>query len=91
MGAMVVCHIIGPLTPDRDLYPFYGIQDKQTEFTVKNIEIQYIVEVRVALELVRSMIFFKGEPIGTEAVIIEVPEVEFCLSRIINSHSPLLE
>lgn len=72
LRAMGMGHAVSPLGAGRNLEAFDGIEHKQSQFPVKNVEIHHIVEPRSRAKLVAGMVSFKRQPVRAQAVVVEV-------------------
>ena len=91
MGAVMVRHLVGPLAAHGYLDSLDGVEYQETQFAIKNVEIQDVGKARVWAKAMRGVIGLEGKPIGAQPIVIEVLEVEFGFGGIIDAHTAPLE
>ena len=64
------------MTPHGYLDALYGIQNDQPQFSIKDVEIQYIAESGSLTKGVSAVVLLERKPIGSKSVIVQVLKVE---------------
>lgn len=74
---MSIGQYMAPLTAERDFYPFYGIYDQKTQFTVKNVEVENLIKVGTSFKTVIASrhTIFKETPVSAQTIVGNVGEV----------------
>jgi len=75
MRTIPVSHVIGPLRSQGNLNALSRIEYQQTKLSVKDVQVQYIIETGLPIEPVRSVVFLKGQPVSSQSVIVDVGEI----------------
>lgn len=89
--SVLVGHVIGPLGPHRDLDTLDSIKKKETEFPIKDVKCQGILERSARAKKMRLPINLERQPVGPKAVIVDVLEIVPGRARIVDPHAPVTQ
>ena len=83
--------LVSPLGAHGNFDTLDGVQYQQTQFAIEDVQVQHIFEAGSGLEGVRCVISLERQPVGAEAVVIQMPQIKLRLSGVCDRHASRLQ